>query len=272
VAAAPKTKTKACIFCPNPRTRKRGEHLWDDWLNREGGKDIRDQSTTYYFGPDGALIRSHPSSRIDVTLPVVCDRCNQTWMSDLSTRTKYILEPSIRRDEPRDYDTFDIVTLASFFFLKAAVLDWSVESIRRPCISRSACLDFRDSLVLSHDGDIAVPLNLQIWIARYRRTHRMEAQAFTEELTGQGPFKGYRILLITYVVGSFIFQLTYPRWARRTRNRPTAPFFQIVGDNQSVPIWPRVVTAYWPPPTYVDSRTLEIFRQRLRRILIPRIG
>src|SRR2546423_15241532 len=42
------SSTLPCIFCPNRRTRKRGEHVWDDWLNREHGKDIYDPSTTYY--------------------------------------------------------------------------------------------------------------------------------------------------------------------------------------------------------------------------------
>lgn len=51
---------ESCIFCPNPRTTKRGEHVWDDWLNREGGKAIADSSTTSYFGVGGEHIRSHP--------------------------------------------------------------------------------------------------------------------------------------------------------------------------------------------------------------------
>jgi hypothetical protein len=262
---------KPCIFCSNHRTKKRGEHLWDNWLNREGGKELRDRSTTSYFGPGGALIRTHRSTGLDVTLDVVCDSCNHTWMSDLSTRAQHLMEPSLRRDKPQDYDAVNIVTLAAFIFLKSAVLEWSsaMPRGRVPCISRALCVSFRASLVRPSSGTVALPPHLQIWIARYQRSRKMEAQAFIDELTGRGPFKGYRILLINYLVGSFIFQLTLPRWAKRTRNRPAPPFFQVIGDLKSVPIWPDVTFASWPPPLHIDSRSLQNFRERFTHVLLP---
>ncbi len=260
-----------CVFCPNPRTNKRGEHLWDDWLNRIGGKDIKDESTTNYYGFRGRFIRSHPSTRMDVTLALVCDRCNQGWMSDLSNSAKTLLEPTIRHNRPRDFDALDVVTITAFAFMKSALLDWQpIDIPRSPCISRSACLAFRHFLTSnSTTADIPLPDGLQVWIARYRRTYRMEAQAFCEEMKGARQFKGYRILVITYVVGSFIFQLTCPRWSKPTRKRISAPFFHMFGDTASVPIWPGVSAAYWPPLTYVDRSTLEGFRERFRRIRVP---
>jgi hypothetical protein len=257
-----------CIFCPNPRTIKRGEHVWDDWLNRQGGKDISDPSTTSYYGSGGRLIRSHPSMRMDVTLPMVCETCNQNWMSEVTNEAKPILEPIIRRDVPTDFNEYEILVTTCLAFLKAAVLDWSANDMgRTPCISRTSCLRFRRS-VASGDGDPVFPDGLQVWIARYRRTHRMEAQTFTEEMTGARHFKGYRILVVTYVVGSFVFQLTYPKWSKATRNRPPAPFFQVIGDLRAVPIWPGVSSAHWPPLTHIDGRTLESFRERFRHVLL----
>jgi hypothetical protein len=191
-------------------------------------------------------------------------------MSDLSSTAKALLEPSIRADQPQDFDDVGIITITAFAFLKSAVLDWSSEDERTPCISRSACLSFRHSLTSpSYEGDIAFPAGLQVWIGRYRRTHKMEAFTFTEEMSGGNHrhVKGYRILVITYVVGSFLFQLTCPRWiALKTRNRPDPPFFEVVRDSLSVPVWPNVTFAYWPPPSHVDRRTLESFRERFRRI------
>jgi hypothetical protein len=266
--------TLPCIFCPNPRTTKRGEHVWDDWLNRKDGKEIYDPSTTSYYGLGGKLIRQHPSVRMDVTSDVVCTRCNNEWMSDLSGRAKPLLEPIIRDSRPRDFNELDIVTLTAFAFMKSAVLDWQPKQIRRkPCISRTACLAFHHSLTSrSATGEIAFPDGLQVWLAWYRRIHRMEAQAFSEEMTGARQFKGYRILVITYIVGAFVFQLTYPRWTKTRRNRPPAPFFQVIGDIQSVPIWPDVTAAFWPPETHINSSTLESFRERFRRIRVPRFS
>jgi len=264
---------KPCIFCPNPRTRKRGEHIWDDWLNSENGKPIRRPGTVTVYGKDGVIVRQRPSDRLDVTSDVVCDRCNSTWMSDLSTEAKQRLEALIRRDTPTDFNDVDVLLITAFSFLKSAVLDWSTtEHNRVPCISRTACVSFRDSLTSLTYGDISFPDGLQVWIARYRPTKATDARYFNDEIRGRGPFKGYRILVLTYVVGYFMFQLTSPRWIKATRNRPPAPFFQIVGDLKSVPIWPGVSAAYWPPPAHVDSGTLDDFRQRFRRVSIPKFS
>src|SRR4029079_12587905 len=149
---------KPCIFCPNPRTKKRGEHLWDDWINREDGKPIRRPGTVTIYGEDGAIVRQYPSDRLDVTSDVVCDPCNNTWMSDLSTEAKHRLEPLIRRADPTDFHEADLLTIAAFAFLKSAVLDWStIELNRKPCISRTACVSFRESLTLLTHGDVAFP-------------------------------------------------------------------------------------------------------------------
>lgn len=267
--ATAKAVRELCIFCPNPRTNKRGEHVWDDWLNREDGKTIYDPSTTWYYGREGQLIRSHPSVGMHVTLPLVCDHCNNTWMSDLSSLAKVKLEPIIRRDKATDFDDFDILVISAFAFLKSAVLDWSVtDGGRKPSISREACLRFRTSMA---DADPAVPVfpdGLQVWIASYRRTRKMEALVSIEELTGVRQFKGYRILLITYVVGSFIFQLTCPKWTKATRNHPALPFARPIADDLSVAIWPDVNTAYWPPFAHVQHRTYEAFRQRFRKLRV----
>jgi hypothetical protein len=245
-----------------------------NWLNRKDGKEIQDPSTTYYYGVDGHLVRQHRSIRIDVTLDVVCDTCNNGWMSDLTDRAKQLLEPIIRDSRPRDFNELDIVTLTAFAFMKSAVLDWRATNIRRiPCLSRATCLAFCRSLTSPNAIEgICFPDGLQVWIARYRRTRVMEAQAFSDEMTGVRHFKGYRILVITYVVGSFIFQLTQPVWNKATRRRPPPPFFQILGnDRLSVPIWPNVTVAYWPPESHVDGRSLQSFRERFRHVRVPRL-
>lgn len=193
-------------------------------------------------------------------------------MSELSELAKDRLEPIIRRDEPMDFAYADNLMITSFAFLKSAVLDWSAtDRGRKPLLSRPICLRFRESLTsLPPNGvyDVTLPAGLQVWIARYRRTHRMEAQAFSEEMTGVRHLKGYKVLIVTYVVGSFIFQLTWPRWTKATRNRPPAPFFEILGDDFAVPIWPGVSVSYWPPFAHIDSRSLEAFRERFRRVRI----
>lgn len=263
-----------CIFCPNPRTNKRGEHVWDNWLNRIGGKEIREPSTTSHYGFGHELIREHRSAQLDVTIPVVCGECNNTWMSDISNRTKAIIEPSVRRDEPRDFYEEDIVTLTAFAFMKSAVIDWSrPKESGKPCISRQMCLSFRSSLTDADSADITLPRGLQVWIARYKRRFTMEAQAFNEEVTDARYLKGYRVLVITYFVGSFMFQLTCPAYRGLPGGKRAAPpSFIAVNDQRAVLIWPDVSFASWPPLTHVDSGSLESFRERFRHVRVPRLS
>src|SRR5687768_12744892 len=101
---------KRCIFCPNPRTMKHGEHIWDDWLNRENGKDIRRLGTVTHLGLHDVPIREYRTNRLEVASDVVCDPCNNEWMSVLSSEAKTRLEPIIRRDLASDFDELDIVT------------------------------------------------------------------------------------------------------------------------------------------------------------------
>lgn len=261
-----------CIFCRNERTKHRGEHVWDDWLNKVSGKRVRMPGSTTHTGANGQSVRSYPSTGLDVTADVVCDRCNHEWMSALSSKTKDILEPSIRFGAPVKLDALGVVTIASFAFLKAAILDWSSTADgRTPCIPRWACKAFRNSLAATFTGYIAIPRGTHIWISRYRRTQVVEASAHVEEMHTDGtPFEGYRILVITYVINAFIFQFLFPAWdgpARRVRRRSLT--FEMQNDRLSVPLWPNVASANWPPPSDVSSGSLDSFRQRFRKARYP---
>lgn len=255
-----------CIFCANRRTQTRGEHIWDDWINWEDGKSSVLPSTTFEYGADGELIRSYPSKGLRVAHPVVCDECNSSWMSELTALVKEQLEPSTRRDEPVSLGHLGIKALAAFAFMKAAVLDAAaLDKGRRPFIPRRAALALRGHF-LSTEPSLVLPSGLQVWIARYQRTHVMEALTFTEEITGASNLKGYKILVCTYVLGSFLFQLTLPKWVKPTRRRLDPPFLVGHDDAISVPIWPNVSSAYWPPLESINKGTLQAFRERFRRI------
>ena len=90
--------------------------------------------------------------------------------------------------------------------------------------------------------------------------------AFTEELIGALHLKGYRILVTTYLVDLFLFQLTVPRWNKPGRPRLPYVLFDASGDDRAVQLWPVDGIAYWPPFRDIDSSALESFRERFRRI------
>ena len=98
----------------------------------------------------------------------------------------------------------------------------------------------------------------------------MEAFAVIDELKG-GLVNIQRILVITYVVGSFVFQLTAPKWRRSNRHQDMpAQVFKPIGDTKSISIWPNARTARWPPRTQLSRSTLEDFRERFRRVVVIR--
>jgi hypothetical protein len=166
-------------------------------------------------------------------------------------------------------DARDIVIVAVFAFLKSAVMDWSTEDERQPCISRAQCTAFRRSLVLPSSSEAALPDGFQVWIAQYRRTRVMETYAHIDELSPVGIYAGFRILVITYVVGSFVFQATFPRWTRKRQYREL-PILTRINDLYSIPIWPGIGVAHWPPPRHIDRSSLDDFRERFRRVLVRR--
>ena len=263
---------KPCIFCPNPRTKAKGEHVWDDWLNRENGRSLKIRSTVGELGENGVLIREYPTRRINVTKDVVCDECNHEWMSDLTTHAKLTLEGFIRFERAATLLELGIVTIAAFAFMKAAVLDYSAENVRSPYFSPAVCHRFRASLQ-SDRAAVFLPEGFQVWIANYRSTRRRELLFWIDSFAiTAGPFTGYSALVITYVVGAFVFQITYPRWMRFGKRRPGRPFLTQPGiwDSASIPIWPNVDAATWPPPKYLNGGSLQNFRERLKTILVPR--
>ena len=98
----------------------------------------------------------------------------------------------------------------------------------------------------------------------------MEGRAAIDNLEiDMGVFRGYGILIITYVIGAFAFQLTFPRWLKTTRRRPPLPMItqnEWVWGSRSTLIWPDVDAARWPPPKHLDSTTLEDFRERFKTL------
>jgi len=211
-----------CIFCPNPRTSKRGEHVWDDWVNRSDGKPLRRRATVGELGKDGALIREYPVREVNVTKDVVCDPCNNGWMSDITAHTKLTIEGFMRHERTATLLPLGILTVATFAFMKSAVLDYSAEKTRPPFISPATCHRFRAAMQGS--GSIFVPEGVQIWMARYRGEREVEYRFWIDSMAlTVGPYRGYDILLITYVAEAFVLQLTFPRW-RKHKQPSVVPF------------------------------------------------
>lgn len=161
-----------CIFCPEPRTNKLGEHVFDDWLNRIDGQVIKDRYTFTQTGEDGRVIRTLKKRKIDTTVPVVCDACNNGWMSDMTNETKATAEGIIRYQRPVTLLPLGIATLATFIFMKAAVID---AEYKTGFFSRTTCLRFAESRKL--------PPGIQVWLSWFCGKHRFATHVWTSDPT-----------------------------------------------------------------------------------------
>jgi hypothetical protein len=248
---------KPCIFCPNPRTHKSGEHVWDDWVNWLDGKAIKDKYQYTQEDSQGNVTRQHLSSKIRATRAVVCDACNQGWMSDLTNETKATAEGMIRDARPVTLLPLGIATIASFTFMKAAVLD---TDNKKPYFSSAVCAHFKDTFEL--------PRGVQIWLACYRGPKRFETFVETSNsLLGSSRFAGYRFYVFTYLIGRLLIQLTFPSWTRLSRRRPPLPAL-VAADywNQfSIAIYPDTERATWPPLNHLDVDGALAFRNRFSK-------
>lgn len=256
---------KSCVFCPHPRTTTRGEHIWDNWLNRQDGHFLKFHYNVTEYGSGDAPIREYPTRKLDATKDVVCDTCNQTWMSEVTSQAKDTIEGFIRYGRPATLLPLGIVTVVTFALMKCMVLDCAYEDERKPLFSPLACALFRESLTTAHSAPVAFPAGVQVWMAAYRRTREVEARVWINGLVLKtGRYAGFNVLMITYAISAFVFQLTFPRWTRLSRRPSDWPFITQAKhwDDFAVPIWPGVDGARWPPAKHLDSGSLENFCNR----------
>lgn len=250
---------KWCPWCPALATTNKGEHVFDDWLNRLHGREIKDRYRFTQTGEDGTVLRAYIRRRIDTTVPSVCDECNSGWMSKLTSQTKAVAEGMIRWQRPTTLLPLGIKTLAAFVFMKVVVVDAEHDTRN---FSRATCFRFADTRDL--------PPGLQIWVAWFRSTQRMAAKMWSNNLIFRSSrFRGYNIHVFTYVVGHLAFQLTFPRWSTKSlRPRAPLPVLTQAGhwDEASIPIWPNVATITWPPDKYLDADGLNNFKNRFANL------
>jgi len=149
-----------CIFCGGrPLTR---EHIWADWFRAylprtlpfyHSGRIVLNEDNTQTH--NAKRISGDPKSR---KLRIVCNRCNNEWMSGLQTETKPILVPLLRGQqitlsEPRQRQlaTWVAMTVICAEYLQPASVSIPVTARRLLFTSRTP------------------PDNMRIWLGNFDR-------------------------------------------------------------------------------------------------------
>lgn len=187
-----------CAFCLGNKRSK--EHFWPKWAR--GLLPDSENYTIQRGKGKGPLVtvRMGQGSLRNTKMRVVCQRCNNEWMSRMETAVQPILTPLMFR-KPFIVDGPMQGTLARWIALKAMILDQS---------------DVEDIVVRQEDRDALmgyglVPENMKIRIAMCG-VDGWQSMAFRESIkaarTPIEPSGGKNCHAITFCIGDLLIHVT----------------------------------------------------------------
>jgi hypothetical protein len=245
---------KVCAFCPNRAVEKGGEHVWDNWLNKELPETRYKARKRYTL--DSPVIE-YDTDSLSEKLPVVCSACNNGWMSALSQKVKDSFGRTMLEGEPFSLGTRDAAVLAAFTFLKAVVTDHLTDG-HEPIFTRAARERFRMTRT--------PPPLIKVWFASCEWESRMSTRNNLSIYSADdSPLCGIEFCSFTYIVGKLALQLLAPRWKNLgDRGRPLVSLTPNVHWEQAaVLFWPHTGGLLsWPPPKHLADDAIQAFVQR----------
>ena len=148
---------KECAFCPH--TAKLSlEHVVSVWMNELFVGPVKAKITD-----STGLLQEWTSPGLDWTARVVCEPCNNTWMSDIeSTHAMPVMTPLIKGDSALPIGSSEAHSLALFAFKTAVVLDHANRRDKTPFFSSRIRYSFR--------RDLVIPGTVQMWLCGYEGT------------------------------------------------------------------------------------------------------
>lgn len=253
---------KVCAFCPADAVETGGEHIWDNWLNKE----LPD--TTYRARKQSSLDAppiEYETHSLNEKLPTVCTSCNNAWMGDLTAKTKSVFKRSMLHGEPFSLNLRDAALLAAFAFMKAVITDHAIDAVGHgPFFPRAARERFRLSL--------EVPPVVKIWLFSFQGLARMSTKNNlfvvnpVDSASERSPLDGHEFCSHTYIVGRLGLQLLGVRWKDiRNSGKPLRSLKPDASwDPAATLFWPYSGTVSWPPPQYLGDDMIQTFIDRFK--------
>ena len=253
------TIMQICAFCLKPAKMSR-EHVWSAWVEKLYSSPHQHFSLRALTANKSN--RHWKSRSIDLTSKVVCEDCNNTWMSDLEeSHAKPAMADMIQHGGSVCLLPSGVNSIAAFAFKTSVVADHN-RPRDTPFFSHAARKKFSQSL--------QIPDGVQIWLASFESEYRLSGRLITYYMQIRGGrFRGFELYALTYVVGHLVVQVTASRWlslAKRPRHNPQLtqnPLWHQV----AVPIWPHNTSIVWPPSEPIrGDDSLEIFAARWSKL------
>jgi hypothetical protein len=253
-----------CAFCSSPAVDHGGEHPWSDWMNKI---ITRKRFTFASFKQEGEK-REHrvwKRRKLDEKLPVVCQPCNNGWMSDLENKeAKPAIKDLILSDKLVTLSPERLRSIARFAFKTAVIADhYSMSAGQSPFFSTVARYRFRETL--------QVPGGVQMWISAFKESGHGALRCVYHSSSAKARH-GFELYALTFGVGYFLVQVVGSKWLDPT-DAPAAFPFLFSGkhwDKFSAPFWPsNGQTIQWPLDKQFNLVWMVKFCQRWRQLSIP---
>jgi hypothetical protein len=201
------------------------------------------------------VTKSWSSSQLDWKAKVVCEPCNNTWMSKIeSDHAKPALAELIagKLDIPIPQKRANSIALFAF---KTTVI---VEHLNRSRVvrffPRQVRHRFRETLEIPH--------NVKMWMAGFLPPGKGRVVTLYYDVPSADNLELY---VCNYGVGRFVFQVLVERAPSLLSLFPIAGFERL-----AIPFWPRISTGFvWPPAAVLNTTAeFEAFAMRWSRLNI----
>lgn len=266
-----KLPQRKCIFCEGRQlSRVSGEHLWPDWAKdyfERTAHDSRTEHRTTFMGknlrPVGpAEVRKRHGHVVTSKIRVVCERCNNGWMSTIEDEAKPILQLLVEARFAA-LSPADLLKLATWTTLKFMVVDCREQE--QSAITQSHRTDFYETRKL--------PDGLLAWIFRcgsqdFRSSFYQHSMSLARAPLPPILPRGKNTKSFTLGFGELF---VYAIYARDASLYDSVKVTFSGGDIQIWPITKRGVL--WPPPRALTNDEAWDICGTLRKVMMsPQIG
>jgi hypothetical protein len=234
-----------------------GEHIWSDWMNAlfPGKKLFR------RWDQNRQLMHSRSGEALDWKAKVVCEPCNNTWMSNIeSQHAMPAMSELIIGKTNVPISQSRASSIALFAFKSAVILDMLNRRRPAPFFTRSTRHSFRP---LPHQ----IPSGVSMWLANFALPGKGRVITWYNqgevERAGRPPHS-FELYICSYNVGHFVFQVVAISPQMLTTFHPLPGF-----ESLAVPFWPRIPDNFtWPSLAISSIRHLEDFACRWKTVTV----
>jgi hypothetical protein len=206
----------------------------------------------------GPASKTWKSKSIDAVANVVCEVCNNGWMSDLDFEASATMSNMIRYGSAVSLLPLGVASIARFAYKAAVIVDCG-KSTGIPFFSPAERKRFSE-------GDHDIPKGVQVWLSTVRTTrlHGRYTGHYGKIKTGR--FRHFKGFVFTYTVGFLVIQLAAVRWGSRVLKQPRLePHFRQanIWNTVSTPLWPpdgRPIL--WPTEQFLTDETINAIAER----------